>query len=59
MWNIGNGSQKRSSGVMRNFVRPATTAVRTSASCDRTHPFGIAVVPDVYIISAGLRTDVR
>ncbi len=59
MWNIGSGSQNRSSGVIRNFVRPPTTAVRTSGSCDITQPLGIAVVPDVYIISAGSRIDVR
>ena len=32
--------------------------MRTSASCESRQPFGSAVVPDVYIISATLRSDV-
>ena len=47
MWNIGSGSQKRSPGTKRNRVRPASTAVRTSASWLSGAPLGIAVVPDV------------
>ncbi len=55
MWNSGSGSQKRSSAVIRNFVRCTLAPWRTSASWLSRQPLGLAVVPDVYISTATSR----
>ena len=52
-------SAASASAVAAWLTSQGLTDVRTSGSCDITHPLGIAVVPDVYIISAGSRTEVR
>ena len=53
------GSQKRSSAVIRNFVRCTLAPWRTIASWVSRQPFGFAVVPDVYISTATSRTRTR
>ena len=57
MWNIGSGSHIRSAAVSSKRVRPASDAVRTNASWESGHPFGMAVVPDVYIMIATSRIE--
>ena len=54
-WNIGSGSHHASSAVSENRSFSASP-VRTIASWLSGQPFGIAVVPDVYIMIAGSRT---
>ena len=56
IWNIGRGSHILSVSVILNRVLPASIAGRTNASWVIGHPFGFAVVPDVYIIIAMSRT---
>ena len=58
MWNIGSGFQKRSS-CTSSQRSAAATPVRTRASWVSTHPFGLVVVPDVYISIASSRSLTR
>ena len=53
-WNIGSGSHQTSASVSPNRSLIAWP-VRTIASCVSGHPFGCAVVPDVYIMIATSR----
>ena len=58
MWNIGSGFQKRSS-CTSSQRSAAATPVRTRASWVSTQPFGLVVVPDVYISIASSRSLTR
>ncbi len=52
MWNNGNASTRRSSGVHRHARRNAST-LDVRFACVSTAPFGRPVVPDVYPMRAG------
>ena len=56
MWNMGNGAQKRSFDSRKYLERFMLMPFLTNTSWLSGHPFGFAVVPEVYIIMAGCLT---
>ncbi len=56
MWNKGNGAQKRSFDSRKYRDRFMLMPFLTNTSWLSGHPFGFAVVPEVYIMIAGCLT---